>query len=183
MVEGVSVHGSSQPDQAWKPSRPRSGGVRALQLLRRSERGTAVVEFAIIAFPLFLIIFGILDFGRALNYYNDMTQLAGQGARAAAVNQNVDGTPADASFQQKLADEKDSPELNGKVGVCIVASPTSVGDPVSVKTSYVFNFLSFLGARAGITSITLSSTQTERAEVVPASYSSGNDIHNASGSC
>jgi Flp pilus assembly protein TadG len=168
------------------PSWPFSRARRLGRLLRRSERGTAVVEFALVVAPLFLIVFGVLDFGRALNYYNDMTQLAGQGARAAAVNQNVNGTPADTSFQQALAAQEDSPELKGKVGVCIVATPTKVGDPVTVKTSYVFNFLSFLGARAGITSVTLSSTQTERAEVVPTAgpgYSSGNDIHNAKGTC
>src|SRR5262249_49943164 len=63
----------------------------SMKQLFKNERGTAVVEFAVIALPLCLIIFGILDFGRALNYYNDVTQLAGQGARAAAVNENVDG--------------------------------------------------------------------------------------------
>ena len=68
-----------------------------MRQLRRSERGTAVVEFALVAPLLFLIVFGIVDFGRALNYYNDLTQLAGQGARAAAVNRNPDGTPVGAA--------------------------------------------------------------------------------------
>ena len=70
------------------PSRRLSGARR----LARSERGTAVVEFALIAPLLFLIVFGIIEFGRILNDYNQLTQLAGQGARAAAVNRNPDGT-------------------------------------------------------------------------------------------
>src|SRR5206468_8538326 len=98
----------------------------------RDERGTAVVEFALVLIPLSLIIFGILDFGRALNYYNDLTQLAGQGARAASVNQNIDGTPADSTFEAKLAAENDSPELKNKVQVCIQSVPGSVGSPVTV---------------------------------------------------
>ena len=57
-----------------------------LRAFRRDERGTALVEFALIAPLLFLLLFGIIDFGRALDYYNQVTQLAGQGARAAAVN-------------------------------------------------------------------------------------------------
>ena len=51
------------------------------------------MEFALIAPLLFLLLFGIIDFGRALDYYNQVTQLAGQGARAAAVNRNPDGSP------------------------------------------------------------------------------------------
>jgi Flp pilus assembly protein TadG len=134
-----------------------------------NQRGTAVVEFAIVAFPLFLIIFGILDFGRALNYYNDMTQLAGQGARAAAVNQNIDGTPADLTFQAKLAAENDSPELKNKVQVCIQSVPGSVGSPVTVTAKYRFHFNAIVAS----VPITLSSTQTERSETTSPSYSAG----------
>src|SRR6478752_3169405 len=64
--------------------------------LRDREEGQALVEyallFALIAPILFLLVFGIVEFGRALNYYNDLTQLAGQGARAAVVGRNPDGT-------------------------------------------------------------------------------------------
>ena len=70
------------------PSR-RLSGTRGLA---RSERGTAIVEFALIAPLLFFLVFGIIEFGRALNYYNDLTQLAGQGARAAIVSRNPDST-------------------------------------------------------------------------------------------
>ena len=51
-----------------EPSRSLWGGARRLS---RSERGTAVVEFALIAPLLFLIVFGIIEFGRMLNAYND----------------------------------------------------------------------------------------------------------------
>jgi Flp pilus assembly protein TadG len=166
-------------------------------LLGRSERGTAVVEFAIIVAPLLLIVFGILDLGRALNYYNDMTQLAGQGARLAAVNQEPDcGTSAGCSgtagaangnFQQDLAALADSPELRGKVQVCIqTQNPTSSlspGDAVSVTVRYRFNFLSFLVARSSLPlKITLSSTQTERSEVATPGYTSDTAAPSGTGS-
>jgi Flp pilus assembly protein TadG len=173
------------------PSRPTSRAHRLGRLLRRSERGTAVVEFAIVVAPLLVIVFGILDFGRALNYYNDMTQLAGQGARLAAVNQEPDCVgrtgcsytaatrppTANGNFQQDLAAMADSPELQGKVQVCVqTQNPTSsmsVGDTVSVTVRYRFNFLSFLVAKTGLTTITLSSTQTERSEIATPGYTSG----------
>ncbi|HEY3577846.1 MAG TPA: TadE/TadG family type IV pilus assembly protein [Gaiellaceae bacterium] len=148
-----------------------------MRRLIRSERGTALVEFALIAPILFLLVFGIIEFGRALNYYNDLTQLAGQGARAAVVSRNPDGTAvgacngANLSIQCQIANTYPTDnELKNGISVCLgtlqgdnsIATNTtpSIGDPVTVRTRFKFHFLtSFFGA-----AITLSSTQTERLE-------------------
>src|SRR5690349_9141530 len=100
MVGEAPTEGIVKESLVGRLPRPR---VR-LRALRRDQCGTAVVEFALVAPILFLLVFGILDFGRALNYYNQMTQLAGQGARAAAVDNNPDGTgPASGkSIQNQL---------------------------------------------------------------------------------
>jgi Flp pilus assembly protein TadG len=156
----------STPQARWEPPRPRRTLV-FLSVLRREQRGTAVVEFALLAVPLCLILFGILDFGRALNYYNDVTQLAGQGARAAAVNTNIDGTTANANFQAMLAAENDSPELTNKVQVCIQTVPTAVGQPVTVSVKYRFHFNAIIASIP----ITLRSTQSVRSEVANPTYS------------
>ena len=159
--------------------RPRPHG--RLRLLRRNERGTALVEFALVAPLLFLLLFGIIDFGRALDYYNQVTQLAGQGARAAAVNRSLDGSPITPglSLQKQLDAETGQPELrNGEI-VCITQVPTNVGDPVQVKVSYQFHFLPLVAVAANaLGGLTLSSTQTERAEVVPPSYALGDQNGN-----
>jgi Flp pilus assembly protein TadG len=154
--------------------------------LARSERGTALVEFALIAPLLFFLVFGIIEFGRALNYYNDLTQLAGQGARAAIVSRNPDSTavgtanancPANnQTIQCQIA--KTFPtdnELKSGMSVClgtlnttsnVITAPTTaptIGAPVTVRTKFPFHFLTNLfGA-----SITLTSTQTERLEALP----------------
>ena len=144
-----------------------------------------MVEFALVAPLLFLIVFGIIQFGRILNAYNDLTQLAGQGARAAAVSSNPDGTSVAAasgtvdnadcggqtySIQCQLSKyyaQKDS--LTG-VTACIPSLPSAIGQPVTVHTSYVFNF----GMKLfGFTTITLNATQTERSEANP-TYTAGN---------
>jgi hypothetical protein len=145
------------PAAVTEPPRPRAAHGRAW----RDERGTAVVEFALVALPLCLIVFGILDFGRAMNYYNNLTQLAGQGARAASVNQNPNGGAASATFQQQLACLGSAGELRRGISVSI-ARPTSpnVGDPITVTTSYNFRFLPLLK----IGTIRLSAAQTERWE-------------------
>jgi len=141
-----------------------------LRAIRREERGTALVEFALIAPFLFLLLFGIIDFGRALNYYNQVTQLAGQGARAASVNRMPDGTAISSgtALQSALVNLTGQPELrNGEV-VCITQVPAKVGDPVQIKVSYQFHFLPLVGVAAkALGGLNLNATETERAEVVP----------------
>jgi Flp pilus assembly protein TadG len=152
-----------------------------LRALRRNERGTALVEFALIAPLLFLLLFGIIDFGRALDYYNQVTQLAGQGARAAAVNRMADGTTitSGSALQNQIATQYTAqPELKNGIVVCVTQVPAQVGDPVTFKVKYHFKFLPLVGiAGAALGGLDLTSTQTERAEVVPAggvNYAVGN---------
>ena len=167
MVEGAY---GGRPDTGNPGRLPRPRG--QFRALGRSERGTALVEFALIAPLLFLLLFGIIDFGRALNYYNQVTQLAGQAARAAAVNRMPDGTPitSNTALQSALVNATAQPQLRNGESVCVMNVPTSVGDPVKVTVAYQFQFLPLIGAAFGGASLTLRSTQTERSEVVPASY-------------
>jgi len=51
----------------------------------REERGQDLVEFALIAPILFLLLFGLMEFGVAIWHYNTLAQAAREGARAALV--------------------------------------------------------------------------------------------------
>jgi Flp pilus assembly protein TadG len=51
----------------------------------RSERGQAAVELALVIPVLLLVVLGIVDFGRAVNYWNDENQIAEAAARILAV--------------------------------------------------------------------------------------------------
>jgi Flp pilus assembly protein TadG len=159
-----------------KPFADRLPRLRAvLRHLGREERGTSVVEFALVAPILFLIIFGIFDFGRALNYYNQETQLAGLGARAAAVNRDPADTGAatGTNIQSELRGTYAKGELQNKTQFCIkpTTAPT-IGQPVTVTASYNFKFLPLVGAAVGSPTITITASQTERQEVTP-TYSTG----------
>jgi Flp pilus assembly protein TadG len=57
---------------------------------RRRSRGQALAEFAIVVPIIAMMIFGLLDLGRAVFTYNTITQAARQGARTAIVDQDVD---------------------------------------------------------------------------------------------
>jgi Flp pilus assembly protein TadG len=52
----------------------------------REERGTALAELAIVMPLLLLLLFGMLDSGKAFNDWISQTHLASEGARLAAVN-------------------------------------------------------------------------------------------------
>jgi Flp pilus assembly protein TadG len=51
----------------------------------KTQRGAAMVEFAIIALLFFMILFGIIEFGRAFFTYNTLVEATRRGARIAAV--------------------------------------------------------------------------------------------------
>ncbi|MBM2821788.1 MAG: hypothetical protein HW413_534 [Thermoleophilia bacterium] len=53
---------------------------------RDRESGQAMVEFAIILFPLLILVAGIIQFGIGLNFWLDQQRIANQGARWAVVN-------------------------------------------------------------------------------------------------
>jgi Flp pilus assembly protein TadG len=136
------------------------------------------VEFALVAPILFLLVFGILDFGRALNYYNQLTQLAGQGARAAAVNQLPDGSGAATGkgIQSQLVNKYATGGIQNGIQACITnGSAPAAGQPVTVQTKVNFTFLPLIGAAIGLggsATIQLSATQTERQEAT-ATYTVG----------
>lgn len=59
----------------------------ALRIRARNERGQALVEFAIVLPLLLLLLLGIVDFARAWNVFEVLTDAAREGARVAVVYQ------------------------------------------------------------------------------------------------
>lgn len=72
---------------------------RLLSRPDRADRGAAAVEFALVLPLLLLVLFGLIDFGRALNAQIALTQAAREGVRLAALQQPgvVDRTRAAAA--------------------------------------------------------------------------------------
>src|SRR5215218_1730949 len=52
----------------------------------RGERGQTFLEFALVLPLLLVLIFGVIDLGKALGYKNDETNIANQAARLAVVS-------------------------------------------------------------------------------------------------
>jgi Flp pilus assembly protein TadG len=144
-----------------------------------NESGAALVEFALVLPVLLLLLFGMLEFGRAFNYWIDETHLANEGARWAAVNKN----PGSGTLQQYIQQQANTAELRDG-GTTSVPSPleicitfpngtANVGDPVHVTASATYNWLPFLGTRLGVTQTTISGSSTMRLEAKPTNYGAG----------
>lgn len=58
-------------------------------LARRNHSGQSMVEFALVAMTFFIILFGLIDFGRAIFEYNLLASSAREGARAAIMQSNT----------------------------------------------------------------------------------------------
>ena len=148
---------------------------------RPQEEGVALVEFALVAPLLLVILFGMLDFGRTFNYWIDATHLANEGARWAVVNKNPasSGTLQDYIQQQADTDELrngGSSAVPSALEVCITfPNGATVGNPVQVTASLTYNWLPFLSDQAlgGLTSTTVSSSSTMRLEAPPTAYAAG----------
>lgn len=146
---------------------------------RNPEEGAALVEFALVLPVLLVLLLGMLDFGKAFNYWIDQTHLANEGARWAAVNKN----PGGGSLQQYVRSQANTPELRdggtasvaGPIQICITFpnGTSQVGDPVRVTASTTYNWLPFLGSRLGIAQTTMTASATMRLEAAPSVYGAG----------
>jgi hypothetical protein len=152
---------------------------------RRSDResGQALTEFAIILFPLLLLVAGIIQFGIGLNFWLDMQRIANQGARWAVVNQwpgcprnePVPLTGANCTgsntLQAYLTDEALSQGLENSVSVTVcypddgdaTTQPGDVGTPVRVELEESFTFVPIVE----LGTITLRADTTMRLEQEP----------------
>lgn len=146
---------------------------------RDPEEGAALIEFALVLPVLLVLLLGMLDFGKAFNYWIDQTHLANEGARWAAVNKN----PGGGSLQQYVRSQANTPELRdggtasvaGPIQICITFpnGTSQVGDPVRVTASTTYNWLPFLGSRLGIAQTTMTASATMRLEAAPSVYGAG----------
>jgi Flp pilus assembly protein TadG len=139
-----------------------------------SESGQAMVEFALILPVLLGVVIGIIQFGSAFNYWNDLNQMAGDGARFAA----VDSAPGGGSLTTYIAGQGDASELRSNTTACLTVidqasgqtkalSQAVVGDAVRVKTQIItpYSFIP-IGPLKGITAAQLRGNATMRIERV-----------------
>ena len=70
---------------------------RRLRTLGREERGVEIVEFALISILFFALMFGIMEFSRAIWIYGSVAHVAREGSRFAIVRGSESGRMATAT--------------------------------------------------------------------------------------
>jgi Flp pilus assembly protein TadG len=159
----------------------RAGIALLLERARRraaEETGTALVEFALVSVVFFTLLFGITQFGLALNSANDETHLANEVARYAAVNYNP--APNGQSLPAWAKAQADNTIISGGGQVCISFpnGTSNIGDPVKVVVSTTISWQpvaaisSIVGGAIPSTS-TVSGSAVMRLEAMPSVYSAG----------
>jgi Flp pilus assembly protein TadG len=121
------------------------------------EGGQAAIEFALVLPLLLLVLFVIVEFGRAWNAANDLNQVAADGARFAAVNRY----PGDAVL---LGSEPNAVKNNATILVTYSPNPCVVGGTVTVRTHADISLAKIVGLTAPLS---LDGTAQMRVERCP----------------
>lgn len=136
---------------------------------RRKRRGAAAVEFALVAPLFFLLIVGMLEFGRAVMVQQILTNAAREGARAAV----LDGATAN-GVRNSVTTYLSNAGITGSTVQITPTEPATAGfgQPVTVQVSIPFGQVSWVPlptipfSNVNLKAITLRATAVMRRETV-----------------
>ena len=167
--EGTNVPESPRKAAGSTPvlrtGNPRLKGVSRSS--RKYRRGTAVAEFAVVAPVFILLVFGMIEFGRAVMVQQVLVNASREGARQAV----LDGTSV-AEVDSRIQLYLDSANINGaditySVNGTTVGDPTAAagfGDAVTVTISVPFDNVSYLPVPQYIGGTNLTASSVMRRE-------------------
>jgi len=122
-----------------------------------------VVEFAIVAPVFFLLVFGMIEFGRMVMVQQVITNASREGARIAILDNSTT-----AEVTTAVQNYLQSASISG-ASVSVTPDPPSsagYGAPVTVNVSIPFNQVSWLGSPMFLGGTTLTATTVMRRETV-----------------
>lgn len=129
-----------------------------------------MIEFALILPFILIVLFLIIEFGQVFNHLNDLNQIAANGARFAAVDNN----PGGGTLQEYLAAQAGTQRLRDDIKVCVEQPDGNlVGAPVVVSTSSSYDLLPIIAAIAPVPTLELKGSATMRIERPMTQYVTG----------
>ncbi len=158
MTTELTQLAASLPDERLKLEKP-------CRLYRRKRVGTAAVEFAIVAPVFFLMVFGMIEYGRMVMVQQIITNASREGARKAV----LDGSTT-ADVQNTVVNYMAGGGITiANSNVTVSPNPPSSaasGDPVSVSVSIPFSQVSWLPSPMFLGTRSMLSTTVMRREAV-----------------
>jgi Flp pilus assembly protein TadG len=135
------------------------------------ESGQSVVEFGLVVPLLCILVLVLVDFGKFMNYWLDLTHVANYGARLAAVDTDLSKPPYNSSLSMAtfIQHQAETDELRGAtVTICLPTGDPSPGSPVKVEVAYDYDFVPFVGK-----TIRIKASSTMRLEHLPEHFTAG----------
>ncbi|HET9199797.1 MAG TPA: TadE family protein [Dehalococcoidia bacterium] len=103
------------------------------------ESGQAIVEFAIVLPLLLILLFGVIDFGRALQTYITINNASREGARLGAINPEAD-------IEGKVRDAAGAFDNDSLTVAVDFPDGEASGESVVVDVDYEYSFITPLGS-------------------------------------
>jgi Flp pilus assembly protein TadG len=130
---------------------------------RRARRGASAVEFAVVAPVFFLLVFGMIEYGRMVMVQQVLTNASREGARVGIVD-NATYNDVQSAVNSYLT----SARISGATTTCNPNPPTNAGygAPVTVTVSVAFSQVSWLPSPMFLSGTTMSATSVMRRERV-----------------
>lgn len=157
----------------------------------RGQRGQALVETALAVPLLLLLVLGMVDFGKAVNYKNDLTHLANEAVRYATVNYCVPGSGGSCVLiEDAVRNDAESQYLrnNMTLSICFNNPPPGWGDDdpyppageengrLTVKVSAPYQFIPWVFGRLGVAK-TLTGSASMYQEAHYPGFGTGGNYH------
>ncbi|MBI5949804.1 MAG: pilus assembly protein [Chloroflexi bacterium] len=115
----------------------------ALRGWRETDAGQSLTEFAMILPIMLVLLFGLVDFGRAFYSWLVITNAAREGARAGAVQQNSD------AIRTRINESASGVSLS-KLSITLSNVQGARGTPIVVDLSYDFDYVTPIGGILGL---------------------------------
>ena len=133
------------------------------RLFQRDERGALIVEFGLIVPILFLLVFGIVDFGRAYFTMNNLAAAVREGARYGAVLETPGAGTWPDSIKQRVVNFSYTfgGARLGKPNVTVAINPDTT---LTVTANYTFQTITPLVNLIGLDSIPMQEKAVFRLE-------------------
>lgn len=116
---------------------------RCCRTCRRKRRGAAAVEFALVAPVFFLLVFGMIEFGRAIMVQQVLTNAAREGARVGVLDSP---TPTAGQVSSTVTTYLQNAGISGATVTMNPTEPTTAGygQPVTVTVQVPFSSVTWL---------------------------------------
>ncbi|MBN1851521.1 MAG: pilus assembly protein [Pirellulales bacterium] len=136
---------------------------RVCRSCRRNRQGAAVVEFAIVAPVFFLLVFGMIEYGRMVMVQQVLTNASREGARRAV----LDGV-TDADVTTAVSDYLTNASISGATTTVTTTPPVppDIAEARTVTVTIPFNRVSWLPSPMFLGGKTLQASTTMRRETV-----------------